>query len=131
MNGDNLLLFNSVNSKLLNPAGSDLRHIPMKIYLPTSARQQVTDTIPEESHPGHLRVVQSLVTLHTPSKQPQTLGTALNGMLPSIFPSRRNPIFARPVLHGAAVPMSARVDELCRSAAYTDGFLHIAIVMHG
>ncbi|KAI9673250.1 MAG: autophagy protein 5 [Trizodia sp. TS-e1964] len=44
-----LLLFNSVNEKLLNPPGVKLRHIPLKIYLPSSAE-------------GILKVVQSLVT---------------------------------------------------------------------
>lgn len=110
----------------------ELRHVPLKIYLPTSAAVSATDTIPEEATPGHLRVVQSLVPLllHG-TKQPQTLGTALNEILPTIFPSRRSPIYARPVLHGAAVPLAVRMDELGRAAAYTDGFLHIAVVMHG
>ncbi|EME39498.1 hypothetical protein DOTSEDRAFT_180063 [Dothistroma septosporum NZE10] len=128
----NLQLFNTVNNKLLDPPGMQLRHIPVKIYLPTSASKEATDIIPEEgAAPGHLRVVQSLVTLQLPSKQPQTLGTALNGVLPTIFPSRRSPIYARPVLHGAAVPLSARLDEVSKTVAYPDGFLHIAVVMHG
>ncbi|CZT18049.1 related to Autophagy protein 5 [Ramularia collo-cygni] len=126
-----LALFNSVNNKLLNPPGMELRHVPIKLYLPTSANSAATDTIPEETTPGHLRVVQSLIPLLLPTKQPQTLGTALNKVLPSIFPSRRSPIYARPVLHGAAVPLAARMDELGRAAAYTDGFLHVAVVMHG
>ena len=110
----------------------ELRHVPIKIYLPTSASKEATETIPEEgAAPGHLRVVQSLVPLQLPSKQPQTLGTALNGVLPTIFPSRRSPIYARPVLHGASVPLAARLDELGRAVAYTDGFLHVAVVMHG
>lgn len=116
---------------MLNPPGMELRHVPIKIYLPTSANNAATDTIPEEATPGHLRVVQSLVPLLLPTKQPQTLGTALNTILPTIFPSRRSPIYARPVLHGAAVPLGVRMDELGRAAAYTDGFLHVAVVMHG
>jgi autophagy-related protein 5 len=128
---DDRALFNSVNSKLLNPPGVDLRHAPTKIYLPTSASKNASETISEEATPGHLRVVQTLIPLSLPSKQPQTLGTALHGILPSIFPSRRSPIYARPVLHGVAVPLIARIDELSKAASYTDGFLHIAIVMHG
>lgn len=109
----------------------ELRHVPIKIYLPTSASPDATEAISEEPRAGQLRVVQSLVPLALPSKHPQTLGTALNAVLPTIFPSRRNPIYARPVLHGVAVPLSARMDELGRAAAYTDGFLHVAVVMHG
>ena len=129
---DDVQLFNSVNNKLLNPPGLELRHVPIKIYLPTSASQTASDTIAEESqHSGHIRVVQSLVPIQLPSRQLQTLGTALNSILPTIFPSRRNPILAQPVLHGTVVPMSAQLDELGRAAAYADGFLHVAIVMLG
>ncbi|PPJ59555.1 hypothetical protein CBER1_09803 [Cercospora berteroae] len=124
-------LFNTVNAKLLNPPGLTIRHVPIKIYLPTSGNREATETIEEEVAPGHLRVVQALVPIQHASKQPQTLGTALNTLLPTIFPSRRSPIYARPVLHGAAVPLAAKLDDLGKAGAYTDGFLHVAIVMHG
>ncbi|KXS98189.1 hypothetical protein AC578_6416 [Pseudocercospora eumusae] len=124
-------MFNVVNNKLLNPPGMELRHIPIKIYLPTSANQDATDTIEEEPRPGQLRVVQSLVPLKHEDKKPQTLGTALNHMLPTIFPSKRVAIYASAVLHGAVVPLSARIDDLGKAAAYPDGFLHVALVMHG
>ncbi|KAI7107389.1 autophagy protein 5 [Hortaea werneckii] len=127
-----LQLFNSVNVKLLNPPGMELRHVPVKFYLPTSSATDPAgaDTIPEETKAaGHVRVVQSLIPLQLPSKQPQTLGTALNSVLPSIFPSRRNPLLAQPVLHGAAVPMGANLVELGRAAGYLDGFLHVVVVM--
>ena len=75
--------------------------------------------------------MQSLVPLRLRTGQPQTLGTALNEVLPTIFPSRRNPLLAQPVLHGAEVPMSALMEELGKAAAYTDGFLHVAVVMLG
>ncbi len=61
----------------------------------------------------------------------QTLGSALHQMLPSLFPSRGTAIFARPVLHGAVVPLSAPVEELMRCAAYTDGWIHLSIAMIG
>jgi autophagy-related protein 5 len=61
--------------------------------------------------------------------QPNTLGMALNQILPTVFPSRRNPVLAAPVLHGAVVPMSAPVEDLMRAAAFTDGFLHVVVVM--
>lgn len=54
---------------------------------------------------------------------------ALNQILPTVFPSRRNPVLATPVLHGAVVPMGAPVEELMRAAAFADGFLHIVVVM--
>jgi autophagy-related protein 5 len=54
---------------------------------------------------------------------------ALNQILPTVFPSRRNPVLAAPVLHGAVVPMSAPVEDLLRAAAFTDGFLHVVVVM--
>lgn len=54
---------------------------------------------------------------------------ALNEILPTVFPSRRNPVLATPVLHGAVVPMNAPVEELMRAATFTDGFLHVVIVM--
>ena len=58
-----------------------------------------------------------------------TLGQSLNTILPTVFPSRRNPVLATPVLHGAVVPMSAPMEELMKVAAYADGFLHVAVVM--
>ena len=127
---DDLKLFNSVNNKLLNPPGLELRHAPLKIYLPTSANQTASDTISEEMRQaGHIRVVQSLIPLQLPTRQPQTLGTALHSVLPTIFPSRRSPVFAQPVLHGAVVPLAAPIGDLSRAAAYPDGFLHVAVVM--
>ena len=114
----------------------------MKIYLPTTASQGTSQTIPEGASEdddaaaaagkaGHIRVVQSLVPLQLPSKQAQTLGTALNGILSSIFPSRRSPLLAQPVLHGAVAPMSANLEQLGRVAGFGDGFLHVAVVMMG
>ena len=61
--------------------------------------------------------------------QPQTVGVALNHIVPSLFPSRRSPLLAQAVLHGSVLPLSASVEDLLRVAAYLDGFLHIAVVM--
>ena len=63
------------------------------------------------------------------SGQLQTLGTALNTLIPALFPSRRSPLLAYPILHGAIVPLSVGIEELAEFAAYADGFLHIAIAM--
>ncbi|KAL8843543.1 MAG: hypothetical protein Q9170_000047 [Blastenia crenularia] len=117
--------FDPIFQKLLYAQGTPLRHIPLKIYLPSS---------PSASEPssGHLRVVQSLVTpFFQGTKEAQTLGTALHSLLPTLFPSRRTPVLAKPVLHGAVVPMSSQVEGLLKEAAYLDGWLHLGVVMIG
>lgn len=122
---DDFNAFNPIFRRLLYAQGAPLRHIPLKIYLPSS---------PTASEPtsGHLRVVQSLITPSLPnSREPQTLGSALHALLPTLFPSRRTPILAKTVLHGAVVPMNAMVEELMRTAAYLDGWVHLGVVMLG
>ncbi|KAL8737790.1 MAG: hypothetical protein Q9181_001353 [Wetmoreana brouardii] len=117
--------FDPIFQKLLYAQGAPLRHIPLKVYLPSS---------PSASEPstGHLRIVQSLVTPFVQgTKEQQTIGTALHTLLPTLFPSRRTPILAKPVLHGAVVPMSAQVEGLLREAAYLDGWLYVGLVMIG
>lgn len=97
----------------------------MKIYLPMS---------PTASEPtsGHLRVIQSLIAPKRPgTEEAQTLGAALHTLLPALFPSRRTPILAKPLLHGAVVPMGALVEELLLEAAYLDGWLHLGLLMMG
>lgn len=122
---DDFEAFNPICQKLLYAQGAPLRHVPMRIYLPQSPSA-------DESSSGHLKVIQSLVTPTPPhSREPQTLGMALHTLLPSLFPSRRTPILAKPVLHGAVVPMSAPVEELLRGVAYLDGWLHLGVVMMG
>lgn len=122
--------FRAINNKFLNTSGSALRHIPLRIYLPSAAPSADSQSIPETPATGHIRVVQSLVTpTVSSSRQSQTLGTALNALIPSLFPSRRSPVLAWPVLHGAVVPLSANIEELVRSAAYVDGWLHVVITM--
>ena len=59
------------------------------------------------------------------------MGTILHSLLPTLFPSRRTPILAKAVLHGVVVPMGAPVEDLMRTAAYLDGWLHIGVVMIG
>jgi len=125
-------LFNSINSKFLNPAdGAVLRHVPIKVYLPTSSPVAVSGRSDTEPARGTLKVIQSLVPRMLSSREPQTLGTALHGMLPTVFPSRRSYIHAQAVLHGAIVPLVAPVEDLMKAAAYPDGFLHFSVVMVG
>jgi autophagy-related protein 5 len=54
---------------------------------------------------------------------------ALNQILPSLFPSRRDAILAEPILHGAPVPFRAPLEELMREAAYADGWIHLTLLM--
>ncbi|MCJ1288431.1 autophagy protein 5 [Xylographa opegraphella] len=115
--------YNPVSQKLLYAHGAPLRYIPMRIYLPSS-------TAASEGPWSYLKVVQLPVTPLAPnSREPQTLGSVLHFWLPSMFPSRRTPIVAKPILHGSVVPMSAVVEDLLRSVAYLDGWLHLGIVM--
>lgn len=73
--------------------------------------------------------MQTLIPPHTPEREVQTLGSALNTLLPSLFPSRRDAILAEPILHGATVPFDAPLEELMREAAYADGWLHLGVAM--
>jgi len=63
--------------------------------------------------------------------QPQTIGSVLHSLLPNLFPSKRTPILAKPVLHGAVLPMSAPIEEVVRSSAYCDGWVSIVVSMVG
>ncbi|KAL8924618.1 MAG: hypothetical protein Q9208_003933 [Pyrenodesmia sp. 3 TL-2023] len=115
--------FDPIAQKLLYAQGAPLRHIPLKVYLPSS---------PSASEPstGHLRVVQSLITPYLQGgREAQTLGMALYTLLPALFPSRKTPIHAKPVLHGAVVPLSSQIEGLLKEAAYLDGWLHLGLVM--
>lgn len=116
---DDFKIFNAIHSKLLNPA-SPLRHIPLRIYIPTQTGDESV---------ASFKVVQSLVTPRTTTREIQTLGSALNAVLPSLFPSRRDAILAEPILHGAPVPFKAPLADLMREAAYADGWLHLSINM--
>ncbi|KAK7542275.1 autophagy protein 5 [Phyllosticta citribraziliensis] len=145
-----LPLYNSVHARLVTPpAGGRLRHVPLKLYLPSTSggaggsgasspprtqQHQQSQRAPASKKdddeaaklpPGALRTIQA------PIQPNQTLGTALNTALPSLFPSRRSPLLAQPVLHGAVVPLAAPVDELGRAASYADGFLHLVVWMMG
>lgn len=124
---DNFSTFNSINQKLLHAQGAALRHVPIRIYLPSSAPVSGDS----EPSPGSLRVVQSLIAPSLASREPHTLGHALHDLLPSLFPSKRTVVLARAVLHGAVLPLTAPVEEMMRGAAYADGWVHLNVVMMG
>lgn len=114
--------FSRINARLLN-APTALKHVPLRIYVPSSP-----PSAGESAAPGAFKVVQTLV----PAKQgqkAQTLGSALKGMMPELFPSSRDPVLANVVLHGVPVPFSAPLGELMREAAYPDGWLCLVVVL--
>jgi autophagy-related protein 5 len=146
---DNLALYLPIYTKLLDPPGLGTKNIPIRLFLP-NASTPPSGALPSSTRPdskdskqaadddvtpaaGTLRVVQGLIPPHAPGgssrQQPQTLGMALNTLLPALFPSRRSPLLALPVLHGAVLPLAAGVEELSRFAAYADGWLHISVRM--
>jgi hypothetical protein len=57
---DDLASFNAINMKLLNQTASPLRHIPLRIYIPSQAE---ADTV------GSFKIVQSLVTPRTANRK--------------------------------------------------------------
>jgi autophagy-related protein 5 len=128
----------SVHSRLV-PASTSLRHIPIRFYLPSASSTTAgASTDPPEPEPGaavtgaagHIRVAQVLVQpFIAQTRVQQTMGSALHGALPTLFPSRRTPIIARPVLHGAVAPMAMTLEDAMRTLAFTDGWLHVGIDM--
>lgn len=128
--------FQRISKILLPPPSQPFRNIPIRVFLP----------LPPDSNSPSFKVVQSplppfistsgqlassAVGSSTISTQPQTVGTALHALLPHLFPSRRIPVLAKPVLHGAVLPMSAPIEEVARSSAYGDGWVYIVVRMMG
>lgn len=118
--------FNRINTRLLN-APTALRNIPIRIYIPTSPDPSSSPTPPSEA--GSFKVVQTLIPATGPDRRQRLLGQALKTVLPGLFPSSRDPILAQAVMHGAAVPFEAPVEELMREASYPDGWLCLVIVV--
>ncbi|OJJ56379.1 hypothetical protein ASPSYDRAFT_47679 [Aspergillus sydowii CBS 593.65] len=130
-----------------------LRNLPVRLFLPLPPKPDCDSNSPflkvvQSPIPPTLSATQSQqqmsqstllsssrvsgsVSAGTPQTQTQTIGTALHSILPHLFPSRRTPVLAKPVLHGAAVPMSAPVEEVVRCAAYGDGWVYIVVRMMG
>lgn len=123
--------FQRISNILLPPPSQPFRNVPIRFFLP----------LPPDSGAPSLKLVQSPLppfistsassSSASVSSQPQTIGTALHSLLPHLFPSRRTPVLAKPVLHGAVVPMSAPIEEVVRSSAYGDGWAYIVIRMMG
>ncbi|KAK3301438.1 autophagy protein Apg5-domain-containing protein [Chaetomium fimeti] len=114
--------FSKVNRRLLNTP-SPLKNVPMRIYIPSSP----SDT--GDTTPGSFKVIQNLVPPRLSNRTPQTLGAALKSILPTLFPSSRDPVLANVILHGGPVPFRAPLEELMREAAYPDGWLCFCVVL--
>ncbi|KIV94717.1 hypothetical protein PV10_02455 [Exophiala mesophila] len=131
---NDLFTFSKIHTALLPPPGQT-RNIPIRVYLPSSPDQEPTKAqikvIQSQVGPTIAAPVQTSATALRPTSggQPQTLGTALHQMVPSIFPSRRTALLATPLLHGVPVPMTALLDELYRWACYADGWLSVVVAM--
>ncbi|CEN61396.1 Putative Autophagy protein 5 [Aspergillus calidoustus] len=152
--------FQRIMNILLPPPAQPFRNLPIRLFLPLPPKPDSTDSNTDPTTPS-LKVVQSpippTITLPLtqtttnmtqstllsssrlpsgtgspqPQTQQQTIGSALHSLLPNLFPSKRTPVLAKPVLHGAAVPMSAPVEEVVRCSAYGDGWVYIVIRMMG
>lgn len=133
---NDLATFSKIHSSLV-PSPGQMRNIPLRVYLPSSPGQDprkaqikaLQSHIPPTTIGGSQTSPAALRSGST--APPQTLGTALHQLLPSLFPSRRTPILASPLLHGAPVPMSAHLEELVRWGCYADGWLSVVLAMRG
>ncbi|KAI9794856.1 MAG: autophagy protein 5 [Peltula sp. TS41687] len=79
-----LSLYNSVHQKLLNIPGTGLRHVPLRVYLPSSNPEDED----HETTPGKLRVVQSLVAPMISSSTCQI--SICDDMILTMIPRRGN-----------------------------------------
>ncbi|KAE8365452.1 autophagy protein 5 [Aspergillus caelatus] len=129
--------FQRISNILLPPLNQPFRNIPIRIFLPlppdsgSPSLKVVQSPVPPSIPPASVAASQLALSRSSITPQTQTVGSALHSLLPHLFPSRRTPVLAKPVLHGAAVPMSAPVEELVRSSAYGDGWLYVVIRMMG
>ncbi|KAI5860087.1 autophagy protein Apg5-domain-containing protein [Durotheca rogersii] len=116
--------FSKINTRLLNTS-RELRNVPIRIYIPQS--QPSAGSEGGGAQAGSFKVVQSLLQPRASERVPQTLGAALRGLMPRLFPSSRDPVLADIVLHGARVPFATPLEELMREAAYPDGWLCLVV----
>jgi autophagy-related protein 5 len=131
---NDLPTFARIHQSLL-PGHGQLRNIPLRLYMPSSpedgagaAQMKMLQTHVPPSIPASSP--NPALARGTTGSQPQTLGTALHTLIPTLFPSRRIPILARPLLHGAPLPMNSNLEELAKWACYADGWLSIVIAIN-
>ncbi|KAL7798985.1 autophagy protein Apg5 domain-containing protein [Trichoderma ceciliae] len=123
--------FSKIHTRLLN-APATLKHVPIRIYIPSTPPNASGDdspSAPAAGEAGSIRIVQSLVPVVAPDRKPKLLGQALKDLMPMLFPSSRDPVLASVVLHGVPAPFSAPLGEMMREAAYPDGWLCFVVVV--
>ncbi|KAH6609650.1 autophagy protein 5 [Trichoderma cornu-damae] len=118
--------FSKIHTRLLN-APATLKHAPVRIYIPSTPPHAAG--APAAGEAGSFRIVQSLVPFVTPDRKPKLLGQALKDLMPTLFPSSRDPVLANVVLHGVSAPFNAPLGEMMREAAYPDGWLCFVVVV--
>lgn len=120
-----------VTAPLMNPA-NPLRNIPLRVYIPSSPVASSNPSTPTKApNPPtfEFKIIQTLIPPHTFNREVQTLGSALNGILPELFPSRRDPVLAEVVIHGAALPFRAPLEQVMKECAYADGWIAVVVRM--
>lgn len=152
---NDLKTFSRIHAGLL-PTNTPWRNIPLRVYLPSTSDSELPDRQEDTQgnndtssgfSQGQIHVLQSQIPPYTVSPSStaasqlrtpnvgqsnrQTVGTALHTLLPSLFPSRRTPILAKPLLHGAVVPMNAILEDVASKACYADGWVNIVVAISG
>ncbi|KAJ5090909.1 hypothetical protein N7532_009593, partial [Penicillium argentinense] len=129
--------FQRISNRFLPPPSQPFRNVPIRIFLPLPPDEESPSLkVVQSPFPPSVQVVsmqssQIIGARSSPSTQVQTIGSVLNTLLPNLFPSRRTPLLAKPVLHGAVLPMSAPIEEVVRSSAYGDGWVYVVVRMMG
>ncbi|KAJ5980249.1 hypothetical protein N7481_007547 [Penicillium waksmanii] len=129
--------FQRISNILIPPPSQPFRNVPIRIFLPLPPDEEspslkvVQSPLPPLIPSSSIQSSQSVSARSSPSTQPQTIGGVLHTLLPNLFPSRRTPVLAKPVLHGAVLPMSSPIEEVVRSAAYGDGWAYVVVRMMG
>ncbi|GME93372.1 unnamed protein product [Ambrosiozyma monospora] len=120
------LQFNNYFKRITPTRSSEIRNIPIKIYLPLLNRvlqpslttlSHISPMSPSSSNNGGWSQV--------------TLGQLLQTMIPDLFPSNLMCTVAYPVSHGVILPLGSPVVELFSLMRFFDGFLHISVKMIG
>ncbi|GMG27222.1 unnamed protein product [Ambrosiozyma monospora] len=123
------LQFNNYFKRITPTRPSEIRNIPIKIYLPLLNR------VLQPSSTTLSRLCPTSPSISTSSSTGGwshiTLGQLLQTMIPDLFPSNLMYTVAYPVSHGVILPLSAPVVELFALMRFFDGFLHVSVKMIG
>ncbi|KAJ5923414.1 Autophagy protein [Penicillium verhagenii] len=128
--------YQRISNILMPPLSQPFRNVPIRIFLPLPPDEDspllkvVQTQLPPSIPTSSIQASQTINARASPSTQ-QTVGGVLHTLLPNLFPSRRTPVLAKPVLHGAVLPMSAPIEEVVRCSAYGDGWAYVVVRMMG